>query len=628
MSAGFYDGGKKPIADKDPTQEIQWEIARLAKGLGVDITQIIAWFVDAAKEALEELVKKVVDVLVGFVTDPDHMFEDLEGWVVNLPQIGERAVQLIKNMLTGKSDATDQDVVNWLLNLLNTSSPLNAANLFGNIAAELIRVVSIGALTNRSVNLIVNPNFTADAIAAGSEWSVDMSSSRTEDDDSGSGTVIANGQPHALNTGADKNIMFPVGPGQRLPIGIYVSHDGLVATGVAVILQIRRFNKDKVPIVGLVDIASYTPTVDDLPWPGQRVSGTYTVEEDVAFVQGRIYVTENALSGRLRFDDSDFMQANDFSVFPGLSDAFEAVNAQQRALQHAIANAVSSIPVIGDELEDLIQALQNFDPSKIAGALGNSLLKGDLFGIIRHMIAAARGVPVSQVSEEATLADLYNAMNAALNNVTGSDETTFVDTTTFIPVNATWTNYIDVIGVGRGQDGMDGPTVPPIPGVFGQGGHAARVVATTWIKGTHYNETLTGVQATFNSNGSVTFSIPGHSLTIPAASGPPRQFQIGGGWQGKGPGAYEYNGKSYAAGGTQNQPGGKGIAPGGSGAGGALLQDGGKGAPAGGWVRRRAAQVDNPSTGSDTTAPTLPTVTVTNVTNDTLYLMPSGSVDQ
>ncbi|ACD49616.1 hypothetical protein Adjutor_31 [Mycobacterium phage Adjutor] len=521
------------------------------------------------------------------------------------------------------------DLVDGLANgkFLKINSPLNAANLFGAIGSNLIKVVPAGALTNRRVELIDNPHFTEDAIAPGSEWAVDMLSSRTDNDGTGSATVIANGQPHALNTGANKDDKIPVGPGQRIPLGIYISHDGAVATGPAIILQVRRFNGN-IPIVGLYEIGSYTPPVEDLPWPGHKLEGVYTVEEDVTHIQVRVYVTEAALAGRYRIDDVDFAKVTDLALIPGLTQALEALESGQRALQHAIANAVSSIPIIGDGLEDLINALQNFNPANIAGALGSSLLKGDLFGIIRHMIAAARGVPVSAVAEDATLADLYNAMNAALNNVAGSDETTFVDTTTFVPVNAAWTNYIDVVGVGKGQDGMDGPTVPPIPGVFGQGGHLGKVLATTWVKGVHYDNDLTGVQVTFNSNGSVTFSIPGYSLTCPPASGPPRQFQIGTGWHGKGPGTYVYNDRPYAAGGTQNQPGGNGIGPGGSGAGGGVLQSGGRGGPAGGWVRRRAAEAENPSTGSDTTPPTPPKVSVVNATNDTLYLLPGGSVDQ
>lgn len=620
---GFYDGGQQPVPDHNPQQQIQWEIQRLAKGLSVDIAAIIQWFVDAAKEAVEEQLKEVVDAIIGFTSDPDHMLEQLQNWSQAIPQIAAGIVQNLKDKLTGVEGASDQDVTNWLGRLLTEVSPLNASNLFGSIASELIRVVSTGALTSRHMNLMINPHFTADAIAPGSEWSVDMSSSRTEDDNTGSGTVIANGQPHALNTGKHPDDRIPVGPGQRLPLSVYVSHDNALATGPAVILQVRRFNKDGIPIVGLVDVASYTPTVAILPWPGYRLEGTYVVEDDVHEIQGRVYVTENALQGRYRFDDGDFTQVNDLSVFPGLTDALSSLDQSRQVLINALASAARGFPIIGGEIGDLIEAFENFNPLNIAGSLGPGTAKGDLQGILKSIVAGIRGVSINEVGE-VSLPDLYNAMNQQSNNVIGSDETKFVAETGEIPVNS-WANYLDVVAVGNGQDGLD----MKVPGLVGQGGNLAQIIATTWVKGTHYDNTLTKVDFIVNGDGSVTFSIPGHQITALPASGPltPQTFFN---YAGKGPGTLVYNGKPYAAGGVQNTAGAPGVAPGGSGAGGIgyFFQDGGEGAPGGGWLRQRAAQVTNPSTGSDTTPPTLPTPVVVEATNDTLVLGGTGSVDQ
>ena len=85
--SGFYDQGKRPIADHDPTQQIQWEIQKLAKGLSVDIATVIQWFVDGAKGAIEEMIKEVVDALVGFITDPEHMLEEIAEWGLSLPRL-------------------------------------------------------------------------------------------------------------------------------------------------------------------------------------------------------------------------------------------------------------------------------------------------------------------------------------------------------------------------------------------------------------------------------------------------------------------------------------------------------------------------------------------------------------
>ena len=87
MGAGFYDAGRAPDLDHDPTKQIQWEIQRLAREVGEALTGGIQSLVDAAKEAVEETIKQVIDTIVGFITDPLSMFDDLTDWLADVPRL-------------------------------------------------------------------------------------------------------------------------------------------------------------------------------------------------------------------------------------------------------------------------------------------------------------------------------------------------------------------------------------------------------------------------------------------------------------------------------------------------------------------------------------------------------------
>ncbi len=502
--------------------------------------------------------------------------------------------------------------------LVAGGQPINARNLFGSILPELLGVVPSGSLSPVSPNRAINPTFTADAIAPAPDWSVDMSSSRTPGDGSGSALVIADGRPHALNSGRDPNDRLPVSPGQRVTKLVNISHHGASVIGPAVLLQVRPFSgPTQLPYV---ELSSYTPAVPDLAWPGHPMSGTYVVPEGVTDIQMRVYLTENALAGQFRADDVDINQVADLSLFPGLPEALQALDQRGDAILNGIASAARGFPVVGASIADVMEALAAFNPANIAGTLGSSNLTGDVQAILNNLVGGLLGRRVTGASVE----DLYNAANQSSNNVAGVDEMVYVIETRLVPLPA-FAQWIDAIGCSRGQDGQDGKL-----GFFGEGGAVGKVAATTWQRGVHFDEDVTAVQVTLHSNGSVTIAIPGHSLTVPAGSGP-QTHQLFGGWVGHGRSEpFIYNGKAYALGGDQNQPGGAGISPGGGGGGGRgiLIPNGGPGGSAAAFLRFRADTVPNQSTGSDSTPPSPPTsVNVVAATNSTLTFAVSGSVD-
>ena len=162
MSGGFYDSGRRPIADHDPQQQIQWEIQKLAKGLSVDIGAVIAWFVDAAKGALEELIKEVVDQIVGFVTDPETMLDQLGEWALNVPKL---IGGLLPDGIIPGLDASK--IISGAFNLLRIPG-LDASKIIsGVLGTSLIPDLDASKIVSGALDLLRIPGLDASKIISG-----------------------------------------------------------------------------------------------------------------------------------------------------------------------------------------------------------------------------------------------------------------------------------------------------------------------------------------------------------------------------------------------------------------------------------------------------------------------------
>lgn len=188
-----------------------------------------------------------------------------------------------------------------------------------------------------------------------------------------------------------------------------------------------------------------------------------------------------------------------------------------------------------------------------------------------------------------------------------------------------WCNRLDLIPLARGGKGHAGT----LPGVNGQPGQPASFAPKTAVRDVDW--TGDGTLVTFNilEDDSAELSIPGFSTTsAPGADGDGAQFGLTP--VGKGPGVLDYNGQKYTAGVDQKAWGGAGGDPGGGGNGGRGLafQAGGPGGKPYGWVCFRQAEVDDESSGGDTTPPNIDDLDVTiETTANTFTLTPEGAVD-
>ncbi|AYN57974.1 minor tail protein [Mycobacterium phage Fowlmouth] len=184
----------------------------------------------------------------------------------------------------------------------------------------------------------------------------------------------------------------------------------------------------------------------------------------------------------------------------------------------------------------------------------------------------------------------------------------FEDTVT-IPIPS-WVNYVDVIPCSEGGDGDNGATL----NFNGRPGTPAKIVATTYIRETHFTGDAT---LTFNKeSGVASFTVGAHSISSPKGTNGSGQV-FGGSTTGKGAGPFTYKGQVYLhESGDQKVSGRAGTNPGGGGAGGNGLlipQSGGNGGKAKGWAKFRQSPVEDEGDIFDTIPPSAPDIEVVEV---------------
>lgn len=147
---GFYDGGQRPQADHDPTKDIQWEIQKLAGSIGADITAVIQQLVQAAVEFLEEKIKEIVDTIIGYVTDPESMLEDLLMWAINIPQLIDG---LIPDWLIPGLDASK--IITGIIGLAQL--PAQVLTTISGVAASLVSgILGVGNIPGLDASKIIS----------------------------------------------------------------------------------------------------------------------------------------------------------------------------------------------------------------------------------------------------------------------------------------------------------------------------------------------------------------------------------------------------------------------------------------------------------------------------------------
>lgn len=370
---------RDPTADFDPTKVLEFDPLK-ALAQAAEMWQTI---IGGIAEFAENLVKELIQRLLGLVTDPGQALEDLwdqlTGWTANIPVIGD------------------------IIALIGTL-PLNAANLFGSII-HLLTNLPIGGISNTAPNLLPAPLFDLDAIGESSDWSIDPDKTRSGDG-TGAAKLIANGSIHALRSGRSSSDMISVSTDQVISASIYVSHQGYVGGGTPIRFQV-------VPFIGSVEqepveLDRYAPQESNSDW--RELTGSYKVPEGVTGAQVRLLVSDAATAGTFWFDDASARQTGKIqqSWVDGLPEILQDLITRVQLTIDTVVNAIrGGVSTVLNTFEDLFDALRNISPASIAGLLGPENLLDTVKGIVDTIVGGLVGLP----GVGAGLSDLFNVAN-------------------------------------------------------------------------------------------------------------------------------------------------------------------------------------------------------------------------
>lgn len=288
MSA--YDGGRAPVADKDPTQDIQWEIQKIAKSIGQDLTAIVTQLVDVAKQALEEQIKEVVDTLVGYVTNPASFLTDLASWGGNLANWGS----LFKE-LTGNTGGGLFDLSNLLQN-----------GLFGQVNPSRLGLIPLGQLGDFIPNLL-DGFLNASYIEGLDIWDFDPLSGL---DGLGSATVEANGVLKELLSDP-----IPVTPGEKIDPIIRTRYAGLTRSGAGnpIQLALNTYSRtDGDELIGQTEVAAVTNpgATNGAGWVELSPATPFVVPDGIGWIRASLKVTTLATGGQVWFTKPELTKPN------------------------------------------------------------------------------------------------------------------------------------------------------------------------------------------------------------------------------------------------------------------------------------------------------------------------------
>lgn len=396
-----------PQADFDPTNVLEFDPIKALRQSG-ELWQVI---LNGIAEFAENLVKEVIQRLIGGLVDPGQALEDLwpelDDWIDGLG-LGD-----IIGILTGIAGGDESDLQAWVQKLLR---------------GEVFSSLPVPALTNRPSNLLPSPNFESGSINPNGAWTEDAS---TLDNGTFSARATANGTTQPLRSGRTPKDAIPVTPGQTFTARIRVRHMGYLGSGPAILLQVVPFtgtvegkpealtNEIAAPGGGSQTILvpeTYTPTLPDLDWPGHELSGSYLVPEGVTGIQLRPVLTRDALAGDFWLDGAVVSPNSQLplSWMPEVQAALQNSLGRVQVLVDGLFNIMTGGNASNVQLTDLIQAFQAIPAHLVTGALGGANILEDL----QEMVNAAVGGIVGQQGSGASLADLFNQLFQTSSNAT------------------------------------------------------------------------------------------------------------------------------------------------------------------------------------------------------------------
>lgn len=316
---------RTPAPFNDPNQGIEFHIGT-AFQQGLDMWKAI---IDALGEFAENLVKELIQKLLGLDVDPEQALEDLwnllTGWTDDIPILGD-IIQIVKDFLNGNS----------FPGVLSISRIANIIQDLINGAGEFLTAESVTD----------NPYFDWDSVTPGFI-------------SGGSIRATANGTQQVLRTEP-----FEVFPGQTLELRAASQWTGASATAGSnpVKVGFTPFDADGNPLTDVIR-GSLQPSGDH-GWQWIPVADKWPVPAGVKYVSQLLILDSGATAGTFRFSNASAWASNllDLGLVKDLREMVDAVggvaNSEAANIQARLQAIAADGKITVSELEGLIQQAQ------------------------------------------------------------------------------------------------------------------------------------------------------------------------------------------------------------------------------------------------------------------------------
>lgn len=304
-------------------------------------------------------------------------------------------VNAIRDLLAGVEGATDADIEAALNAFLTSFSALNADNLFNLLPIDLLSQIPVSLIGDGTHNLITDPIFSSpESFSGQSIWFHDETQGRVQ---AGSARVTADGTSKELLS----NLII-VSKEQELLFGGWVKWTGLAGTGTPIQLAVTGYLPDGATTQIVIASQAATPAVSD--W--RRLSGSYTVPQDVTSIRLRLIMGATATAGTVWWDDlsavkSGMLQQHLVQNLPeslggissDLSSALDSLIDKLgiedfEALVNVLTGGVSTdLGDVGDRLNNFLDGLSPINGENIFGQILDDYIPG--IGTINENIVTA-----------------------------------------------------------------------------------------------------------------------------------------------------------------------------------------------------------------------------------------------
>lgn len=320
---------RTPAPFNDPNQGIEFHIGT-AFQQGLDMWKAI---IDALGEFAENLVKELIQKLLGLDVDPEQALEDLwnllTGWVDDIPILGD-----IIEIITGVEDGDESDLGTWALGIRNALAGIDLAHpesiltAIAKVAGQFFKgVIPAAWIADVAQDLTTGAGgFTDPSVVEDNpDWRFDA----TQNGHLSGKSIYVNADGHLYVISIKDP--FEVAPGQIVDMAASAMWQGVTAAGGSnpIRLCITPFGPDRTKLPEVV-VKQIQPVAADSSWVRTSLTGSWTVPNDgsVKWATVTLVVTPGATGGRVHFSNVTSAMSNLGPVLGKFRSFFDTIGGQ------------------------------------------------------------------------------------------------------------------------------------------------------------------------------------------------------------------------------------------------------------------------------------------------------------